>query len=233
MIIYPAIDIIEGNCVRLIKGDYAQKTVYGDPLEVARSYREDGATRIHVVDLDGAKAGKPVNHHIIGKIAEQGLFIEAGGGIRTLESVDALVAAGVSRVIIGTAAFRDKDFLKRALAKYGEKIAVGVDAKNGNVAVSAWQEEVSVKAFDFVKELHGLGVSTIIYTDISKDGMLQGANVSETVRLADAFPLDIIASGGVSGYADLDALTGVHGVIIGKALFEKKLILKDVIKKYQ
>lgn len=235
-IIYPAIDIRGGKCVRLVQGDYNQETVYNDnPLEVAKSWEEQGGTFIHLVDLDGAKAGHPVNDDIIGKIAASvQVPVQVGGGLRTLADVERLLSLGVSRVIIGTAAIEDRVFTEEVLGKYGDKVAIGIDARNGYVATRGWLETSEVQAEVLAKELAAKGAETFIFTDISRDGMMQGPNVEGIVSLAKASGRSVIASGGVTKLDDLLALSahsddGVGGAIVGKALYTGNIDLNEAI----
>ena len=234
MLIYPAIDLFGGKAVRLYKGDYAQMTVYShDPVSVARDFRAAGATRIHLVDLEGAKSGETPNFEVVRSIkAETGLFCEIGGGIRSMEVVARYLDAGIDRVILGTAAVTDPDFLNEAVAKYGEKIAVGIDIRDGYVAIKGWTEKSQEKAMDFCKKMADLGVKTLICTDISKDGAMEGANHSLYRELAEKFDLQIIASGGVSSLEDVRKLSAmdIHGAIIGKAYYTGAIDLKTAIE---
>ena len=234
MYIYPAIDLYGGKAVRLYKGDYAQMTVYSDdPVSVARDFAAAGASHIHLVDLEGAKIGKPANLDTIAKIVEAtGLFAEVGGGIRDMETVDSYLSIGVSRVILGTAAVKDPDFLKEALAKYGEKIAVGVDLKDGLVAIKGWTETSDLKAEDFFIQMQNLGIKTIICTDISRDGAMKGTNRELYRDLSAKFDIDLIASGGVSSMEDVKALAEMklHGAIIGKAYYIGAVDLKEAVE---
>ena len=234
MYIYPAIDLYGGKAVRLYKGDYAQMTVYSDdPVSVARDFAAAGASHIHLVDLEGAKIGKPANLDTIAKIVEAtGLFAEVGGGIRDMETVDSYLSIGVSRVILGTAAVKDPDFLKEALAKYGEKIAVGVDLKDGFVAIKGWTETSDLKAEDFFIQMQNLGIKTIICTDISRDGAMKGTNRELYRDLSAKFDIDLIASGGVSSMEDVKALAEMklHGAIIGKAYYSGAVDLKEAVE---
>ena len=234
MYIYPAIDLRDGKVVRLTKGDYNAMTVYNDdPVAVAKSFYEAGATCLHVVDLDGAKEGKAQNAAVIGKIAaEVPMFIEVGGGIRTEEQIIAYQSQGIKRVILGTVAVRDYGFVERMTEKYGDLIAVGVDAIDGKVAVSGWLETTEISDVEFLKKLYATGVKTVIYTDISKDGMLSGTNIEQyRAATGEGFP-NIIASGGVSSLEELAVLSelGVYGAIIGKALYTGTLALKDALQ---
>lgn len=234
MYIYPAIDLYGGKAVRLFKGDYAQMTVYSDdPVSVAKDFAAAGASHIHLVDLEGAKIGRPANLSTIAKIVETtGLFAEVGGGIRDMETVDSYLSIGVSRVILGTAAVKDPDFLKEALAKYGEKIAVGVDLKDGFVAIKGWTETSDLKVEDFFIQMQNLGIKTIICTDISRDGAMKGTNRELYRDLSAKFDIDLIASGGVSSMEDVKALAEMklHGAIIGKAYYIGAVDLKEAVE---
>ena len=234
MYIYPAIDLYGGKTVRLFKGDYAQMTVYSDdPVSVAKDFAAAGASHIHLVDLEGAKIGRPANLSTIAKIVETtGLFAEVGGGIRDMETVDSYLSIGVSRVILGTAAVKDPDFLKEALAKYGEKIAVGVDLKDGLVAIKGWTETSDLKAEDFFIQMQNLGIKTIICTDISRDGAMKGTNRELYRDLSAKFDIDLIASGGVSSMEDVKALAEMklYGAIIGKAYYIGAVDLKEAVE---
>ena len=219
----PAIDMIDGQCVRLLRGDYAQKTVFApDPVAKAKEFEAAGADSIHLVDLDEAKAGHPVNDGIIRAIKkETSLFAEVGGGIRTLAQIESYAEAGLDRIILGTSAVRDRALLRAAAAKYGDRLAVGIDAKDGFVAVEGWTEKSDLTAVEFANEVASYGVATIIYTDISRDGMLGGPNLAAMSAMAAAVDVKVIASGGVTNIGDIAALktTGVAGAIIGKAIY--------------
>ncbi|MBR5313014.1 MAG: 1-(5-phosphoribosyl)-5-[Clostridia bacterium] len=233
MKIFPAIDLSEGCAVRLLKGDYAQKTVYSDdPVSVAKGFREAGGEILHLVDLDGAKAGYAAAAEIVAKIAaESGMFVEIGGGIRNAETVKQYLDAGVGRVILGTAALRDRAFLEEMIRLYGEKIAVGVDIKNGNVAVQGWTEDDGVKYTDFLDYLEKIGVATVICTDVSKDGAMQGTNRELYRELAEKYSFKVVASGGVSTLDDIKALAkmDIYGAIVGRALYNGAINLKEAI----
>lgn len=233
MILFPAIDIRGGKCVRLIQGDYGQEIIYNDsPTNMAKEWQRQGAEYIHVVDLDGAKTGDSLNKKAIEAIAQAVTIpVQVGGGIRTMDIVDLHIASGVSRVIIGTAAIQDPEFLKQAVEKYGEKIAVSIDARNGLVATDGWTETSNVKAVDLLQDLAEIGVKTVVYTDIMKDGMLQGPNFEELQVMNQASSIDIIASGGVSTEEDIEKLAAqdMYGAIIGKALYEGKLSLEKLM----
>ena len=234
MYIYPAIDLRGGKAVRLTKGDYNQMNVYNDePLVQAKSFQDDGAKFLHLVDLDGAKEGTPVNFETIRNIVSNtDMFVEVGGGIRSVERVKEYIDLGVDRVIIGTAAITNFPFLLEALKLYGDKIAVGVDTKDGKISVNGWLETTDTDGVEFCEKLRDHGVKTVIYTDISKDGMLQGTNLDIYKRLNEIKGLDVIASGGISFEYEIETLNkmGVYGAILGKALYEKKLSLKKAIE---
>lgn len=234
MKIFPAIDLYGGKAVRLFKGDYSKMTVYSEnPLEVARDFEQKGAEFIHLVDLEGAKDGTTPNFETIKSIAENTrLFTEIGGGIRSMETVEKYLGAGVDRVILGTAAVENQDFLKAAVNKYGEKIAVGVDIKDGFVAVKGWTEASGYSCFDFCEKMRETGVKTLICTDISKDGAMQGTNRELYRELAEKFDIDIVASGGVSTLDDIKALKklGLYGAIIGKAYYIGAIDLKEALE---
>jgi len=238
--IYPAIDIRGGKCVRLFQGDYAQETVYGEsPLDVAKQWEEQGASWIHLVDLDGAKEGKPINLDLIRSIAKEvKIPVQVGGGIRTESDIADYVEGGVARVILGTAAIENRPFTEKVLGLYGKQIAIGLDCRGGYVATRGWLTTTDVKAVDLAKELIELGAETFIYTDISRDGTLSGPNVEEIVGLARATGKQAIASGGVSVVEDLIALSkysaeGVGGAIVGKALYTGAIQLADAIARIQ
>ena len=233
MNIIPAIDLIDGKAVRLQKGEYNKVTVYSEyPEKVAKYFYDCGARYLHVVDLDGAKSGKADNFEAIKKIiAASGLSVEVGGGIRNMEMVKTYVKAGVDRIILGTAAITDPDFLKEAVATYGDKITVGVDIKDGMVAIKGWTEVSSVSCEDFCRQLEALGVSSVICTDISKDGMMSGTNLELYKSLNKDFNIDFVASGGVSTLEDIKALKemDMFGAILGKAIYTGAIDLKDAI----
>lgn len=234
MVIYPAIDLYGGKAVRLYKGDYEQMTVYSDdPVSVAKDFVSAGASRIHLVDLEGAKLGRPANLDTIRAIVEAtGLFAEVGGGIRDMQTVDSYLSIGVSRVILGTAAVKDPAFLEAALRKYGEKIAVGVDLKDGYVAIKGWTETSDRKAEEFFGRMQSLGVKTVICTDISRDGAMKGTNRELYRELSEKFAIDLIASGGVSSMEDVNALAEMklHGAILGKAYYIGAVDLKQAVE---
>ena len=234
MIILPAIDLLGRKAVRLLKGDYNQVTVYSDsPLEVAEKFKSLGATHIHLVDLDGAKYGTAPNMDFVAEVAEKtGLFIEIGGGIRSMETVNKYIDAGISRVILGTAAICDEDFLKEAVNAYGEKIAVGADVKDGKIAVKGWLEQSDVTLDEFFLKMQDLGVKNIICTDISRDGAMRGTNLELYRELSAKYSLDITASGGVSSIEDVKRLRemNLYGAIIGKAYYTGAVDLKEAIE---
>ena len=233
MNIFPAIDLIDGKAVRLVRGDYNKMTVYhNQPLAVAKNFAACGAKYLHVVDLEGARDGSTANIETVRSlISESGLFVEIGGGIRSMETVKTYVDAGAARVIIGTAAVTDPDFLDRALDAYGNKIAVGVDIRDGMVAIKGWTEVSSLACFDFCEQLERKGVSTVICTDISKDGLLGGTNLALYAEMAKRFSLQITASGGVSTVEDVRTLArmNLYGAILGKALYTGDLDLKAAL----
>ncbi|MBQ2974260.1 MAG: 1-(5-phosphoribosyl)-5-[Clostridia bacterium] len=233
MQIFPATDILGGKVVRLTKGDYNQVKIYADsPAEMALEFMKDGATNLHMVDLDGAKDGLPVNFDAIREAAKiDGLFIEVGGGIRNMQRIEDYLSLGVKRVILGTAAVRNYPFVEEAVKEFGSAVAVGVDAKEGLVAVSGWQETTNVNSVEFCKKLRDTGVSTVIYTDISKDGMLSGTNLEIYRELSEIKGLDIVASGGITFAHEIETLRkmNIYGAIVGKAVYEGKLSLKDAL----
>ena len=237
MVIFPAIDIRDGKCVRLFKGDFAQETVYGDkPEEMALKWQALGGEFLHLVDLDGARAKKPVNLEVIKKIvAAVKIPVELGGGIRTMENIDEVLALGVRRVILGSVAVQNPDLVKEACAKYGDRIVVGIDAKDGIVAVDGWGVSGNVEASVLAKKMAEAGVKTIIYTDISRDGTLSGCNVEATAKLAEVSGINVVASGGVSNIEDIKALLpyadkGIEGVIVGKSIYTGSLDLQEAIR---
>ena len=228
MKIFPAIDLMDGRVVRLTKGDYDQRVTYAlDPAETARGFLTAGAKCLHVVDLDGARRGVPQNAETIKALTKVGLFTEVGGGIRDEARVAAYLENGISRVILGTVAVRNFPFVVEMVRKYGDAIAVGVDARDGRVAVSGWEETTALSGLDFCKRLRDAGVRTVIYTDIGRDGCLEGANLALYGALSEIEGLDVVASGGVSFESDIVALAqmGLYGAIVGKALYEGRLEL--------
>ena len=233
MIIFPAIDLLGGKAVRLFKGDYKQVTVYSDnPLETAVSFKNAGAEYLHVVDLDGARDGDTANFDTIASLAKNsGLKLEVGGGIRSTETIERYLGAGVFRVILGTAAITEPGFVADSVRRFGDHIAVGVDMKDGLVAIKGWTVVSDKDAFAFGREMDDIGVKTIICTDISKDGVLGGTNLELYRELSAALSLDIIASGGVSTLEDIRSLKtlGLYGAIIGKALYTGGISLSEAI----
>lgn len=234
MEIFPAIDIRNGNVVRLTEGDYNRMTVYGSsPLEMAETFIKKGAKNLHMVDLDGAKDGAPVNFDVIKSVAETGkLFTEVGGGIRDEKRIEDYLSLGVNRVILGTVAVRNFKFVEESVKKYGDKIAVGVDARDGKVAVSGWLETTEIDSLDFCRKLLDAGVKTVIYTDISKDGTLSGTNLEIYEKLSEIKGLDVIASGGITFEDEIKKLAemNTYGAIVGKAVYAGKLDLERVLK---
>ena len=234
MYIYPAIDLYEAKAVRLYKGDYAQMTVYSeDPVSVAMDFKNCGASHIHLVDLEGAKCATTPNFETVCAIKKTtGLFCEIGGGIRSMDTIEKYLSAGVDRVILGTAAVTEPGFVEKAVYKYGEKIAVGIDIKDGYVAIKGWTEKSEENAMDFTAKMQAIGVKTMICTDISKDGAMQGANHDLYRELSERFDMQIIASGGVSSMDDVKALAAmdIHGAIVGKAYYTGAINLKDAIE---
>jgi len=234
MKIFPAIDLKDGKAVRLFQGDYDQVTIYSeDPVEIAAGFKAKGAKNLHLVDLDGAKDGKLMNFDIIKRIvSDVDLFVQTGGGIRDEQRIVQYLELGIGRVILGTIAVKDFGFLCDMVKKYGDKIAVGVDVKDEYVAINGWKEVVDVKGMDFCKQLHDVGVKTVIYTDISKDGALQGTNMEAYDKLSEIKGLNIIASGGVSFENEISELKdkGIYGAILGKALYSGMLNLERAIE---
>lgn len=234
MLIFPAIDLYEKQAVRLFKGDYNRKTVYSnDPVSVAREFKKSGASHIHLVDLEGAKTGETPNFDVVCAIKrETGLFCEIGGGIRSMEVVEKYISAGLDRVILGTAAVTNEGFVQEAVEKYGEKIAVGIDIKDGFAAIKGWTESSGIDAFEFCERMEKIGVRTLICTDISKDGAMVGTNRALYKELSEKFSVDIVASGGVSSIDDVKALRklNIYGTIIGKAYYTKAVDLGEAIE---
>ena len=234
MLIYPAIDLYQGKAVRLYKGDYAQMTVYSEnPPEIAMDFTSSGASHIHLVDLEGAKSGETPNFDTILAIkAATNAFCEIGGGIRNMDVIDRYLSAGLDRVILGTAAVTEPGFVEEAVIKYGDKIAVGIDIKDGFVAIKGWTEKSALNAMDFAGRMEALGVKTLICTDISKDGAMEGANHNLYQVLSEQFSMNIIASGGVSSMEDVKRLSamGIHGAIIGKAYYTGAIDLAEAIE---
>ena len=234
MLIFPAIDLLQGQAVRLYKGDYAQKTVYSDdPVSVAMNFKAAGAGQIHLVDLEGAKSGDTPNLELICRIKkETGLFCEVGGGIRSLQTMERYLSAGIDRVILGTAAVTEEGLVEAAVARYGDKIALGVDLKDGMVAIRGWTSKTDLDAFSFCEKMQKAGVKTMICTDISRDGAMQGTNRELYRQLSDRFSMQIIASGGVSSLEDIQALRrlNLYGAIIGKAYYTGAIDLARAIE---
>ena len=234
MILFPAIDLYERKAVRLYKGDYQNMTVYSEnPIEVARDFEAAGATHIHMVDLEGAKSGETPNLAIVEQVArETSLFVEIGGGIRTMETVERYLAAGVSRVILGTAAVNDEAFLTAAVNTYGDKIAVGADVKDGYIAIKGWLETSAVTLEAFLEKMQAIGVKNVICTDISRDGAMRGTNLALYRELSRKYSLDITASGGVSSLEDVRQLRqmDLYGAIIGKAYYTGAIDLKEALE---
>ena len=234
MIIFPAIDLISGEAVRLYKGDFAKKTVYSkDPLSVARTFKEQGATHVHLVDLEGALCGKPANFDLICKIKEEtGLFVEVGGGIRSFDLIEKYLSRGIDRVILGTAAVVDKTFVPSLPKDVLSKVAVGVDVLNGYVSIKGWTEASDKTLFSFCEQMEAEGVSTVICTDIGKDGAMAGTSHDLYRALIEKTKMNVIASGGVSSLEDVKKLreTNVYGAIIGKAYYEGAIDLSEAIE---
>ncbi|MCQ2481249.1 MAG: 1-(5-phosphoribosyl)-5-[(5-phosphoribosylamino)methylideneamino]imidazole-4-carboxamide isomerase [Clostridia bacterium] len=234
MLIFPAIDLYGGKAVRLYKGDYNQMTVYNDnPLSVAEDFRNQGATCLHIVDLEGAKTGETPNIETVKLLAkESGLFTEIGGGIRNIETADKYIEAGVDRIILGTAAVKDEAFLIECVKKYGDKVAVGADLKDGYVAIKGWTEKSEYDAYTFCEKMQKIGVKTLIITDISKDGAMQGTNLALYKELSEKFNIDITASGGVSTIDDVKKLSemNMYAAIIGKAYYTGAISIKEAVE---
>lgn len=234
MLIIPAIDIKDGRCVRLFQGEMDKETIYFDrPIDAARHWAKEGATFIHVIDLNGAVEGRPVHTREVESICkETGLSVELGGGLRSMEAVESALNLGVARVVIGTAAYDNQEFLRALCQRFPEKIVVGIDARNGRVAVKGWKETTSMDAIELAKRCEADGASRIIYTDIGRDGTRKGINVEETLKLARSVRIPIIASGGVATLEDIRRLLsieadGVEGVIVGRALYSGSFSLKE------
>ena len=237
MKIFPAIDIKDKKCVRLIKGNFDNKTVYEtSPVNQAGKYKDHGFKNLHIVDLDGALTGKTVNLDIIKEIVDKyDLKIEVGGGIRTIDYIKEYIDAGVEKVILGSAAIKNKEFLKEVCAKFNNKIALGLDAKKGNLSVSGWKEDLNIKTLNFLKDIKDYGVSRIIYTDIDRDGTKESPNFEETVKVADASSCPVIISGGVSSINDIKKAKelnkkNIEGIIIGKAIYDGDIKLEELAK---
>ena len=235
MKIFPAIDIKDKKCVRLVKGDFDNKTEYEmSPVDQAGKYKEHGFKNLHIVDLDGALTGETVNQDIIKDIVIKfDLKVEIGGGIRNLDSVQKYIDAGVEKVILGSAAIKDKNFLKEACEKFSNKIALGLDAKNGYLSVSGWKENSNQLTLDYLKEVNDYGFSRLIYTDISRDGMKQSPNFEETSKVAEISNCPVIVSGGVSSIGDIKkakSLNNIEGIIVGKAIYDGDIKLEELVK---
>ena len=237
MKIFPAIDIKDKKCVRLIKGDFENKTEYEtSPIDQAKKYQDYGFKDLHIVDLDGALTGRTVNLDIIQEVvSKHDLKIEIGGGVRTLDSIKKYLDAGVDKVILGSAAIKNKEFLKEACEKFKNKIALGLDAKNGNLSVSGWKENLNIKTIDFLKEVNSFGVSRIIYTDINKDGMKTSPNFDDTIKIAEFSNCPVVISGGVSSINDIKKAKNlnnkkIEGIIIGKAIYDGDIKLDELAK---
>jgi len=235
MLIIPAIDLKDGRCVRLFQGEMGKETIYFEnPIDAADHWIAEGATFLHIVDLNGAVEGRPVHTKEVGAICRTGLSVELGGGLRSVEAVRAALDLGVSRVVIGTAAYNDADFLRALCREFAGKIVVGIDARQGKVAVKGWKETTPMDAVELAKRCEGDGASRIIYTDISRDGTKQGVNTDETLKIARAVKIPVIASGGVATLDDIRGVMplekeGVEGLIVGKALYSKAFTLRDAI----
>ena len=235
MKIFPAIDIKDKKCVRLIKGDFDNKTEYQmSPIEQAGKYKDHGFKNLHIVDLDGALTGETVNSDIIQEIVRKfDLKIEVGGGVRSIDSIQKYTDAGVEKVILGSAAIKDKSFLKEACQKFPNKIALGLDAKNGYLSVSGWKENSNKLTLDYLKEVNDYGVSRLIYTDINRDGTKQSPNFIETAKIADKSNCPVIISGGVSSIDDIKnakSLKNIEGIIVGKAIYDGDIKLEELVK---
>lgn len=234
MKIYPAIDIRDGKCVRLMQGELRRSTEYGDPIEMAKRWEDEGAYYLHVVDLDAAFAGKFVNQDIITKLVQSiKIPVQMGGGVRTMEDIKVrLDDAGISRVILGTAAVEDPELVKWAVSRYKDRIAVGIDAKDGEVAIKGWAENSGIDPVTLAQDMHALGVANIIYTDISKDGMMEGPNLEKTEQIVKRTWMNLIASGGISSLDDIRKVreTGACGCIVGRALYDGAFTLQDAMK---
>ena len=237
MKIFPAIDIKDKKCVRLVKGDFDNKTEYNiSPIEQAEKYKDHGFINLHIVDLDGALTGKTVNLDIIKEIVSKyNLKIEIGGGIRSLDSIKQYIDAGVEKVILGSGAIKNKEFLKEACVKFKSQIALGLDAKDGNLSVSGWKENLNIKTIDFLKEVNNYGVSRIIYTDINRDGMKISPNFDETVKITELSNCPVVISGGVSSLNDIKKAKElnnkkIEGIIVGKAIYDGDIKLDELAK---
>jgi phosphoribosylformimino-5-aminoimidazole carboxamide ribotide isomerase len=237
MKIFPAIDIKDKKCVRLIKGDFENKTEYEtSPIDQAGKYKDHGFKNLHIIDLDGALTGKTVNIEIIQDILNKyDLKIEIGGGVRSLDSIKQYIDAGVEKVILGSGAIKNKEFLKEACGKFKDQIALGLDAKDGNLSVSGWKENLNTKTIDFLKEVNGCGVSRIIYTDINRDGMKTSPNFDETIKIAEIANCPVVISGGVSSIKDIKKAKElnnkkIEGIIVGKAIYDGDIKLDELAR---
>lgn len=238
MVIIPAIDLKNGQCVRLVQGDFRRVTVYSEnPVEIARLWQEHGAERIHIVDLDGSLAGAPRNRDVIRNIVNAvGAPVQVGGGVRDMRTIETYIEMGVEWVILGTMALKDRNFIKEACNHFRNRVILGIDANAGKIAIQGWTEQTSASAVEMAKSYEGYGLAAIIYTDIARDGMETGVNTEATKALAEAVDIPVIASGGVSGMSDIERIleietSGVTGVIIGKALYTGAISLKDAISR--
>lgn len=232
--VIPAVDIKGGKCVRLFQGRFDSAVVYSDdPVEAACRWRDQGAKRLHVVDLDGARTGSPVNLSIVRRIvSECGIAVQFGGGVRSLGALVSVLEAGVDRVVLGTSAALNEDFARAAFDRFGERVVLGVDAKNGRVAVHGWERVLDIEAVEFAKRMQGLGAKRVVFTDIGRDGALQGINLTRLKEMIAALEIPVIASGGVTSIADIQAAkdAGAEGVIVGKALYEGSLTLRNAME---
>ena len=237
MKIFPAIDIKDKKCVRLIKGDFENKTEYEtSPIDQAVKFKDHGFKNLHIVDLDGALTGKTINLDIIKKIVRKFNFkVEIGGGVRNVDSINQYLDVGVDKVILGSGAIKNKEFLKKACDKFKNKIALGLDAKDGNLSVSGWRENLNIKTIDFLKEVNDFGVSRIVYTDINRDGMKTSPNFAETIKIAEISNCPVVISGGVSSINDIKKAKDlnnkkIEGIIVGKAIYDGDIKLEDLAK---
>ena len=237
MKIFPAIDIKDKKCVRLVKGDFNNKTEYGtSPIDQAGKYQDHGFKNLHIVDLDGALTGNTINLDIIYEIVDKyDLKVEVGGGIRSIDSINKYIDLGVEKVILGSAAIKNKEFLKEACTKFKDKIALGLDAKDGNLSVSGWKENLNIKILDFLKEVNYFGVSRLVYTDINRDGTKASPNFNETAKIAEMSKCPVIISGGVSSISDIKKAKelnnkNIEGIIVGKAIYDGDIKLDELAK---
>lgn len=233
MELFPAIDILNGRAVRLLHGKKEQVTDYGLPIDAALRFKDDGAKNLHIVDLDGAFGGGGVSDKIIGEIVNKtGLFVQSGGGLRTMDDIDMRFDCGVSRVILGTVCYTDENLLEKAIAKYGDRIAAGIDAKDGYLAIKGWTDKTEQKALDFALKMKEKGIKTIIFTDISKDGALGGVNYESTVEMSEKSRLKVIASGGMKSIDEIKKLkqSGIYGAILGRSVYTGDIDLKHAVK---